>query len=145
MGADRERAMRDAMLRAAAQKEQGRRKKRERLSREKPWQVLQEEWHEQMRRTFGKGYVSSPWSVHEPKLARLLLKEVELDVAVTMVRRFIETWDKPGTPSFGYFWKARDSVRADMEGRTARHVDEYSRERDGKGQASDGTLPKIGW
>lgn len=118
-------------------------RRRTKLSRQRPWKVLEEEWHEQMKRTFGKGYVSSPWKVHEPKLARELLKEVDLDLAVRMVRRFIEGWDKPGTPGFGYFWKARDSVRAEVLGQTKTRremvdTDEYS-------EARDGHLPQIGW
>lgn len=138
MSADRERLLQAALQAGAAKTADARRKRKERLTRQKPWQALEEEWHEQMCRTFGQGYKSSSWGVHEPKLARLLLKEVGLDVAVVMLKRFIGTWDRPGTPSFGYFWKARDSVRADMELRTVRHTDEHNPER---GKA----LPKIGW
>jgi hypothetical protein len=138
VSSDRELRLQEALRAGAAQAAEARRKKKERLVRQRPWQALEEEWHEQMRRVFGKGYVSSAWKVHEPKLARALLKEVTFEVAVDMLKRFISTWDKPGTPSFGYFWKARDSVRADMEFRTALHTDEHQPEKTRH-------LPKIGW
>lgn len=143
MDFEREQSLISALQGGGAMAPAARARRRLKLVKRRPWKALEEEWHEQMHRTFGKEFASSPWKVYEPKLARELLKEVDLDTAIKMVRRFIEGWDKPGTPGFGYFWKARDSVRAEELGqiKTRREMvdsDEYSESRDGH-------LPKIGW
>jgi hypothetical protein len=140
---DREQSLLAALRDGGSKAPAARRQRRGKMVKRRPWKVLEEEWHEQMHRTFGKDFVSSPWKVHEPKLARKLLDEVDLDVAIKMVKQCIESWDKPGTPGFGYLWAARDSIRAEVLGqvKTRREMvdsDEYNEERDGH-------LPKIGW
>ena len=143
MQSDRDKALREAMDATSTRSKSARAGRRSKIEAVKPWRVLEESWHEQMRLTFGKKYQSSKWSVVETKLARALLKEVDLETATKMVKTFIPAWKKDGTPGFGYFWKARDSFRATALGqaksrRERVNSDEYN-------EARDGHLPDIGW
>jgi hypothetical protein len=142
----REKTFELALAENKAKAPAARKQRREKQKLKRPWRALEHEWHEQMKHTFGKDFVSSKWSDKiEGKLARALLAEVELDTAVAMVKRCITEWDKkkPGAPSFRYFWAMRDSLRSIENGQTKSRrervdADEYS-------EARDGHLPRIGW
>lgn len=143
MGVDRERAFKEALKLREANTKSARASKRAKDEATKPWRVLEGEWHEQVHVTFGKDFRSSKWGVVETKLAKALLKEVELATAIDMIKRFISTWKKDGAPGFGYFWRSRDSYLAIERGqvKTKReriNQDEFDEER-AKG------LPDIGW
>lgn len=130
MGSDRERAFEQAIAVSAARAPAERARKRAKAAIVRPWKVLEVEWHEQMHHTFGAKFQSSPWGPKEKVLAKKLLKESDLALAIKLVRHFIATWDRSGSPSFGYFWKVRDTLRGQALGqvKTRRQridVDEY--------------------
>lgn len=137
---------RAAMKEQRERREAAQAKKRSRKIRQRPWVVLMEDWHEELKGVFGKKFVSSPWGKAEKALARKLIKEVGFDDALEMVRHFIRTWSRNGTPGFKLFWTMRDGVRAELRGQTTRsrsrqervNRDEYNAER-------AATCPDIGW
>ena len=135
--------LRTAMKEQRERREAAKKKKRSRKVRQRPWVVLMEEWHEEMRGRFGKDFVSSAWGEAEKALARKLIREVEFDDALEMVRRFVRTWNRNGTPGFKLLWTMRDSLRAELRGQADTREkrvnrDEYNAER-------AATCPDIGW
>jgi hypothetical protein len=143
MQSDRDKTLREAMDATSERSRSARAGRRSKIQVTKPWRVLEESWHEQMRLTFGKKYQSSPWGVAETSLAKALLKEVDLETATKMVQAFIPAWKKDGTPGFGYFWKARDSYRAIALGQVKSKRERINQ--DEFNEARDGHLPDIGW
>ena len=145
MGEDRESALKRALLEGGQKSPAAKARRRKKQETQRPWKVLEDEWHEQMRQRFGRTYDSSKWGKesHEPKLARALLSKVELELVIRMVRRFIRQWNKEGTPGFGYFWKVKDSLKAQELGQAkTREQRLMSGEYD---SAQNAHLPKIGW
>ena len=133
----------DAMRKQRERREASREKRRNRKVRQRPWVVLMEEWHEEMKGAFGKDYTSSPWGEAEKALARKFIKEDGFDEALELVRRFLRTWNRTGTPGFKLFWTMRDSVRAELRGQADTRQkrvnrDEYNAER-------AATCPDVGW
>lgn len=132
---ERTQAIREALKETSRKREAARKRRREKRGREKPWQILEEEWLKAMR---ARGIAKpTPWAAKERKLARALIKEVELEPAIEMVHRFVERWDKEGEPSFGYLWVARDSFKDNGRSRSRRDA-EYDAE-------AAKHAPKVGW
>ena len=130
----------EAMRAQRAKRQEAEGKRRKRKSKEKPWQVLKEDWFRFVRARYGRVIQLSPWGPKEAQLARALLKEVELETATRMAELFVERWSGDGLPSFGYFWTARDSYQALAEGRieprsTGLTRGEYDENTDGQGPA----------
>lgn len=119
-------------------------KRRTKQVKVRPWKVLADEWVESVRRNHGLS-TQVEWSAADGSLARKLLKEVELDVALKMVRHFVDVWcpTKQKFPAFKLFWALKAQVIAEMSGQLATKrerldQDEFDRE-DAK------SFPKVGW
>lgn len=93
----------------------------------RPWVELRGAWYEAIALQRGvdvvsllKGQVGGPvtWGAPEIKLAKLLLKEVELPQAIELVRHYIGTWcPRHGKhPSFGLFWAVRGQLHDEVRG-----------------------------
>jgi hypothetical protein len=131
----------DTLKQSQEKREKAAEKKRQKRKKVRPWVVFAEEWREEVLRVFGKKADPTAWGPAEAKLARALLKEVELDEAVGMAKRFIASWKddrRQGLPSFRYFWTVRDSVKGPSVSDHRRQEREYDPEKAKKS-------PKIGW
>jgi hypothetical protein len=116
----RTKKLQDALAAQGERREASKTKRRDRMRRQKPWQLLRVEWVEEVWRVFGKDTEVQAWGPAEAKLSRALLKEVDIDKAMTMTKRFISWWKdrgREGLPSFKFFWVARGSFRAMVEGK----------------------------
>lgn len=123
--------------------DEAKKNRRKRQAKTRPWKVLKEDWFRFMRARYDRTIVLSPWGPKEEKLARKFLEDANLELASKMAELFIDDWDKDGLPSFGYFWTARDTYRAMVEGTIKRgtndiNEDEYNEKR-------DGSAPIVGW
>ena len=134
---------RAAMKETRERREASKVKKRDRKIRRRPWIVLMEDWHEEMKGRFGKDFVSSPWGEAEKALARKLVNTEGFDEALELVRYFVRTWNRNGTPGFKLFWTMRDSVRAELHGQANTKKERVNRDEYNEERAA--TCPDIGW
>lgn len=131
-------------MEAQIQSKRARSEKLAKRDRVKPWRTLAEEWADQLRKS-APSTEPIAWAAAEEVLARKLLKEISLDVALKAVRYFINDWcPRHGkAPSFRLFWTLRQQVVAELSGRV-----ETKRERldsdEPKPEAAK-KFPKIGW
>lgn len=142
---------RAAMKQQRERREAAQAKNRSRKIERRPWVVLMEGWHEEMKGAFGRGhdgilYEPVSWGEAEKALARKLIAEVGFDDALEMMRRFVRTWEaksRSGTPGFKLLWHLRDGLRAELRGQTQTKKDRVNRDEFNAERAD--RCPDIGW
>lgn len=119
-------------------------KRRQKRTKVQPWKVLAEEWQDQIKKNHGAA-TQVEWTAAEGALARKLLKTVDLDQALKMVRHFVGEWCPAHQkyPSFKLFWTLKDQVSAELRGEL--ETKSAKLDRDEFDHEAAKNQPKIGW